>query len=75
MTDIFWKHGILMRKWTPLQASADDEWQVIEQIVVPQKFHPEILSLAHDKLMAGHLGVSKTHDRILRHFFFFFGLN
>lgn len=29
----------------------------------------EILSLAHDNPLAGHLGVKKTHDRILCHFF------
>ena len=60
--------GILMRKWRPPEVSVEDEWQVIHQIVVPQIYHREVISLAHDNPMAGHLGISKTHDRILAHF-------
>lgn len=30
---------------------------------------PEILNLAHDSSFAGHLGVNKIYNRILRHFF------
>ena len=47
---------------------ASDEWQVLHQIVVPKVYHREVISIAHDCPMAGHLGVRKTHDRILNHF-------
>lgn len=50
-------------------ASAQDEWRVLLQIVVPVSFRDKVLSLAHDHHFAGHLGVNKTTDRILRHFF------
>ncbi|XP_013875699.1 uncharacterized protein LOC106525872 [Austrofundulus limnaeus] len=66
---VFCKDGILMRKWTPPHASAEDDWCVVNQIVVPQKLCPSVLSLAHDNFMAAHLGVNKTYDCILRQFF------
>ena len=63
------KSGVLMRKWRPRDAPADEEWQVNHQIVVPRKYRQEILSLAHESPMAGHLGVNKTYFRILTHFY------
>ena len=36
------KNDILMRKWRPLDVSADDEWTVNHQIVVPRAYRPEI---------------------------------
>ena len=62
------ENGILMRKYRPPDVSAEDDWTVVHQIVVPQVYHTEVISLAHDHPMAGHLGISKTHDRILSHF-------
>lgn len=65
----FYKHnGVLMRKWRPPDAPATDEWQIVHQVVVPRIYHREVISLAHDSPMAGHLGVRKTLDRILTHF-------
>ena len=65
----FKQNGILMRKWRPVDASADDEWQVVHQIVVPKVYRQEILNLAHDSPMSGHLGVNKTYNKIINHFF------
>ena len=39
------------------------------QIVVPTKYRTEILELAHSLPMSGHLGVNKTQDRIIQHFY------
>ena len=65
----FYKHNrMLMRKWRPPDAPANEEWQVVHQIVVPKVCHTEVISIAHDSPMAGHLGVKKTHGRILNHF-------
>ena len=61
------KNGILMRKWRPPDVSADDEWTVNHQIVVPRVYRPEISNLAHETLMSGHLGVNKTYHNILNH--------
>jgi transposase InsO family protein len=68
-TCYYLKNGILMRKYRPPEISADDEWQVKHQIVVPKSYRQEILSLAHETPLAGHLGVSKTYNKILNHFY------
>ena len=65
----FYQSGVLLRKWRPPDAPVDEDWRVVYQIVVPTVYREEILSLAHDSPMSGHLGVNKTYDRILRHFF------
>ena len=49
------KNGILMRKWHPPDVSAEDEWTVNHQIVVPRVYRPEILNLAHETPLSGHL--------------------
>ena len=61
--------GILMRRWRPPEASGDEEWRILHQIVVPTKFRRDILTLAHDTPLSGHLGVKKTYQRIASHFF------
>ena len=63
------KNGILMRKWRPPDVSAEDECTVNHQIVVPRVYRPEILNLAHDTPMSGHLGINKTYHKILNHFY------
>lgn len=59
------QNGLLMRKWTPLSDTLLGEpWL---QIVVPSAFRSSVMKTAHD--MLGHLGVRKTYDRIVRHFY------
>ncbi|XP_026112910.1 uncharacterized protein LOC113091546 isoform X1 [Carassius auratus] len=62
----FLKNEILMRKWVSSKSS--DDWNAVRQIVVPVVYRDMILSVAHNGL-AGHLGVAKTYDRILRNFY------
>ena len=65
----YWKSGVLMRKWRPRDIPADEEWRVVHQIVMPGKYRREVLSLAHESVMAGHLGVNKTYLNVLNHFY------
>ncbi|KAJ8382770.1 hypothetical protein SKAU_G00035480 [Synaphobranchus kaupii] len=58
-----------MRKWRPVDRPANEDWWVRSQVVVPLKFREEVMQLAHATPMAGHLGVRKTLERILRHFY------
>ena len=44
-----------MRKWRSPEVLADDEWAVNHQIVIPKIYISEILSLAHETPMSGHL--------------------
>ena len=39
------------------------------QLIVPSSFREKVLKLAHESLMAGHLGIKKTLNRILAELF------
>ena len=58
-----------MRKWRPPDVPAEDEWAVKYQIVVPKSHRQEILSLAHETPLAGHMGINKTYEKILNYFY------
>ena len=63
------KNGILMGKLRPFDVPANDEWTVYHQIVVPKSYRHEILSIAHESPMSGHLGINKTYHKIINHFY------
>ena len=58
-----------MRKWRSLEVPVDDEWAVNHQIVVPKIYRSEILSLAHETPLSGHVGVNNTYHKILNNFY------
>ena len=58
-----------MRKWRPPDVSIEDEWAVKHQIVVPKPYRQEILSMGHETPLSGHMGVNKTCQKILNHFY------
>ena len=57
---LFTKNGVLMWKWRPPNVSVEDEWAVKHQIVVPKSYRQEILRMAHETPLSGHMGVNKT---------------
>ena len=63
------KDDVLIRKWRPSGVPTDDECAVKHRIVVPSSYRPQILSLAHDTPISGHLGINKTYQRILEPFY------
>ena len=63
------KDDILFRKWRPLDASPDEEWRFVHQIVVPTVYRKDILHMAHDSPLSGHLGIKKTYSRIIQYFY------
>ena len=65
----FVKNGVLMRKWRPPDVEASHEWKIIYQIIVPPAYQHDILSLAHETPLAGHLDINKTHYKMLNHFY------
>ena len=65
----FMKNGVLMRKWRPPHVPSTQEWEITYQIVVPKNCREEVIKLAHSTPLAGHLGISKTYNRILSHFY------
>ena len=46
-----------MRKWRPPDAPPTEEWEIVCQIVLPKCCKKEVVSLAHESPMAGHLGL------------------
>ena len=66
----FVDNEVLMRKWTSHKMSCQDDWSSVFQVVVPSAYRPDILHLAHDHCLAGHMGVRKTLDCVLRLFLF-----
>ena len=56
--------GILFRQWVNRETK-----QSFFQYVVPRSKRLEILEKAHDDVTAGHLGSTKTVDRIKAHFY------
>ena len=63
----FRQDGLLYRKYRP--QGPDGELRSVDQLVLPYKLRPNVLQLAHDIPMAGHLGRNKTMDRITRIFY------
>ncbi len=59
---------LLLRKWRPVTGMSSD-WDLTCQIVLPTAYRQQVLCLAHDHDLSGHLGITKTYNRILRHFF------
>ena len=58
-----------MRKWRSPDVSADDEEAFRYQITIPKSYQSEILSLAHDTPLSGHLGINKTLQKVTTHFY------
>ncbi len=63
----YWEDGVLMRKWKPQHS--DLNWQEVHQIVLPSDYRSQVLQLAHESALSGHLGVTKTFHRVSKYFF------
>ena len=62
------KDGLIYRHWHPRQATADSV-RSCEQLVLPEKCRALVLRIAHDVPTRGHLGITKTKDRILQRYY------
>ena len=62
------KEGVLMRKFRPYDAKADEVWNETHQIVLPTCYRTKVMNLAHD-YVGGHFGIKKTKESILKHFY------
>ena len=56
------KDGLLYREYV-------SDTKSHTQLVVPQKFRPMVLKVAHESIMAGHMGIRRTTDRVLSEFY------
>ena len=64
--NFYFKNGILFREY---RSPAIDHGKTFNQLVVPKPYRSQVLRLAHDSALAGHLKTRKTTDRILTQFF------
>ena len=58
-----------MRKWRLPAFPTEDKWAAKDQVVVPKTCRQDILSIAHETPLAGHLSVNITCQKILNHFY------
>ena len=58
--------GLIYRRWKP--PGRDGEDMGVEQLVLPFQCRKPVLKLAHEILLAGHMGRRKTAQRILQRF-------
>uniref|UniRef100_A0A667ZA24 Gypsy retrotransposon integrase-like protein 1 n=1 Tax=Myripristis murdjan TaxID=586833 RepID=A0A667ZA24_9TELE len=62
----FLQDDLLLRAWAP--HGEEFSGDPVVQMVLPTKFRTAVLKIAHDNV-AGHMGVKKTYNRLLQHFF------
>lgn len=63
----YFEEEVLMRKWSP--PKAEEDWSTVYQVVVPKPYRLHALSVAHEHELSGHVGIRKTYDSLLKHFF------
>lgn len=61
-TEFFLKKEILYRR-------VSENEKVKDQLVVPNAYREQVMRLGHDSIMSGHLGISKTSDKVLSQFY------
>ncbi|MEW8548415.1 MAG: hypothetical protein AB2693_33340, partial [Candidatus Thiodiazotropha sp.] len=67
--DTYWyeKHNNLIYRL--FQSPGTENNKLFKQLLVPTKLRDQVLRLAHDSVLAGHLGSKKTKERILAEFY------
>lgn len=58
--------GVMMWHWFP-SAAGDKGWNLVQQVMIPLKFHLHILCLAYDHI-GGYLGIKRPYHHILQYF-------
>ena len=64
----YYNNGLLYQKWRP-EGSTDGDVRTCKQLVLPQQCRQAVLQLAHDVPMAGHMGITRTKDRLLQRYY------
>ena len=59
------KNSILYRGYEQTRGSTSHEKK---QFVVPTKYRTQVMKLAHEAIVSGHMGIKKTSDRITSSF-------
>ena len=62
------ENGILKRSYQSTKQRGEGR-ERYNQIVMPTDYRKDLLQLAHEVPLAGHLGINKTYDKLIRHFY------
>ena len=62
----FWSKDLLYREF---QSPKIDYGQPCIQLVVPSKFRGHVMKIAHESILGGHQGSTKTAEKVLTNFF------
>ena len=52
-----------------LQRSGDDDVEIALRLCIPKCLRAEVLQACHDDTISGHLGVTRTYDRVTQRYF------
>ena len=63
----FEKEGLVYRRWVP--PGRDGEDMAVEQLVLPRQCRGTVMQLAHTIPLAGHMGKTKTGQRVRQRFY------
>ncbi len=58
-----------MRRWKSGTYNDEASWNTSFQIVLPSGYRDQVLKFAHETVLAGHLGITKTFKRVSKYFF------
>ena len=64
----YYQNGLLYWKWRP-EGSAVGDVRTCKQLVLSQQCRQAVLQLAHDVPMVGHMGITRTKDRLLQRYY------
>ncbi|XP_060073585.1 uncharacterized protein LOC132553365 [Ylistrum balloti] len=62
----FTRNGLVYREY---KSPSTQQGRIFKQLVVPSTYRQKVMGLAHDSMMAGHLGAKRTSDRIMAEFY------
>ena len=63
----YWQNGLLYWHWVP--KAPDQRGNTVKQLVIPSKCHNAVVAVAHEMPFGGHLGKTKTTQRLLQRFY------
>ena len=63
----FLRDGLLYRRWEPRGPKSGSDSVI--QLVVPEKCRDAVMAVAHEIPLGGHLGKTKTSQRLLQRFY------
>ena len=64
----YYHNGLLYQKWRSEESAVGDV-RTCKQLVLPRQCRQALLQLAHDVPMAGHMGITRTKDRLLQRYY------